>query len=374
MQWFTHRDVPFDVFDDHGSVVDENANRQGKSAQGHGIERLSGEIDEQNGRDDGQRNRGKNDHGQADITQKQDDDQRGERGRQAGTQQHAVQRPLHKHRLVEQGLDGHVLGQHLLDVKQGRAHAIDDGERRHAAGLADGDERTGSAVDGNRIGLYLKAVMDMRNVAHEDCAAGDLLDRVGIDGIDEPLESIEDMARFYLDAVRKMQARGPYLLIGYSLGGLVVLEMAQRLTTAGEKVALLAMIDAYPHMSQLSLSQRTLLIARQARRGLRSLTDLRGGGSYQPPPGVLFTPAMQRVRDSAYLALTRYRPHYYPGKIKFVRAEISSGFPNNATAVWANLAKKIEVETVPGDHLGMIATHFEKLASVLSQYLEEATR
>jgi thioesterase domain-containing protein/acyl carrier protein len=196
----------------------------------------------------------------------------------------------------------------------------------------------------------------------------------GIDGVDEPLESIEDMAKFYLDAVRKVQTRGPYLLIGYSLGGLVALEMAQRLTAAGEKVALLVMIDAYPHMSQLSLGQRTLLIARQARRGLHSLTDLRGGASYQPPAGVLLTPAMQRVRDSAYLALTRYRPHYYPGNIKFVRAAISSGFPTNARAVWANLAKKIEVETLPSDHLGMIATHFEELASVLSRYLDEAAR
>lgn len=196
----------------------------------------------------------------------------------------------------------------------------------------------------------------------------------GIDGVDEPLESIEEMAGFYLDAVKKVQPHGPHLLIGYSLGGLVALEMAQRLTTAGEKVALLAMIDAYPHMSQLSLGQRTLLLARQTRRGLGSLTDFRSGGSYQPPAGVLLTPAMQRVRDIAYLALTRYRPHYYPGKIKFVRAEISSGFPSNARAVWHNLAKEIKVETVPGDHLGMIATHFEELAAALTRYLEEVTR
>jgi thioesterase domain-containing protein/acyl carrier protein len=196
----------------------------------------------------------------------------------------------------------------------------------------------------------------------------------GIDGVDEPIESIEEMARFYLDAVNKVHPSGPYFLIGYSLGGLVVLEMAQRLTAAGEKVALLAMIDAYPHISQLSLVQRTLLIARQARRGLGSLADFTGGGSYQPPAGVLLTPAMQRVRDCAYLALTRYSPHYYPGQIKFVRAVTSSGFPNNAKAVWANLAEEIEVETVPGDHLGMIATHFEELASVLSRYIKEAAR
>jgi thioesterase domain-containing protein/acyl carrier protein len=196
----------------------------------------------------------------------------------------------------------------------------------------------------------------------------------GIDGLDEPLERIEDMAEFYLDAIKKLQPRGPYLLVGYSLGGLVVLEMAQRLLADGEKVALLAMLDAYPHIRYLSLGQRVRLIARQGRRGLHSLGNLNGSAPYQPPAGVSLTSAMQRVRDSAYLALTRYRPRFYPGKIKFVRAEISSAFPDDAAAVWAPLAEEFDVETVPGDHLGMIATHYESLASLLSRYLYEAFR
>ena len=194
----------------------------------------------------------------------------------------------------------------------------------------------------------------------------------GIDGLDEPLERIEDMAEFSIDAVRELQPHGPYILIGYSLGGLVALEMAQRLSAAGEKIALLAMLDAYPHIRHLSFGQRTRLIARQAKRGFHSLADFSGGSSYKPPAGVSLTPAMQRVRDSAYLALTRYQPRFYPGKIRFVRAAIGSGFPSNAAAVWSPLVEKIEVETVPGDHLGMIATHYEELASVLSRYLREA--
>jgi thioesterase domain-containing protein/acyl carrier protein len=194
----------------------------------------------------------------------------------------------------------------------------------------------------------------------------------GIDGLDDPLERIEDMANFYLDAIKEVQPHGPYVLIGYSLGGLVALEMAQRLSAGAEKIALLAMIDAYPHMRYLSFGQRTRLIARQAKRGLHILGNLSGSAPYQPPAGVSFTPAMQRVRDSAYLALTRYRPRFYRGKIRFVRAAISSGFPDDAAAVWAPLTEKFEVETVRGDHLGMIATHFEELATVLSRYLEEA--
>jgi hypothetical protein len=32
------------------------------------------------------------------------------------------------------------------------------------------------------------------------------------------------------------------------------------------------------------------------------------------------------------------------------------------------------VETVPGDHLGIMSTHYEELASVLSRYAAEALR
>jgi len=196
----------------------------------------------------------------------------------------------------------------------------------------------------------------------------------GIDGVDEPFEHIEDMAQFHLDAIRELQPHGPYLLIGYSLGGLVVLEMAQILSAMGEKVGLLAMLDAYPHLSHLSLGQRLRIRARRARRGLQFVGDLGGSASYKPPAGVSFSPVMQRVRNSAYLALTRYRPRLYRGKVNFVRAATSSVFPHDAAAVWAKFATNFEVETVPGDHLGIITTHYQSLANVLSRYLKEACR
>jgi thioesterase domain-containing protein/aryl carrier-like protein len=196
----------------------------------------------------------------------------------------------------------------------------------------------------------------------------------GIDGVDEPFDRIDDMALFHLEAIRELQPRGPYLLIGYSLGGLVALEMAQLLTAMGEKVALLAMIDAYPHMSHISLGQRLRIRARQARRGLQFVGDLGGSASYKPPADVSFSPTMQRVRNSAYLALTRYQPRLYRGKVKFVRAAVSSVFPHDAAAVWTKFATDFEVETVPGDHLGVITTHYQSLGNVLSRYLEEARR
>ena len=200
----------------------------------------------------------------------------------------------------------------------------------------------------------------------------------GIDGMEEPFERIEDMAQFYLDAIRRLQPRGPYILIGYSIGGLVTLEMAQRLSDKGEEVALLALLDAYPHARYLPLGQRIGRMARKTGQLASSLLGLpiarERRTTYQPPVGVSSAAVMQHMRDSAYLALARYRPRFYRGKINFVRAEISTDFPANATAVWAHLADEFEVETVPGDHLGIMATHFESLASVLSRYLRRVPR
>jgi acyl carrier protein len=45
----------------------------------------------------------------------------------------------------------------------------------------------------------------------------------GTDGMDEPLDTIEGMAQFHVDAIREVQPAGPYFLVGYSLGGLVAL-------------------------------------------------------------------------------------------------------------------------------------------------------
>jgi acetoacetyl-CoA synthetase len=196
----------------------------------------------------------------------------------------------------------------------------------------------------------------------------------GIDGVDAPFDRIEDIAEFYLDAVKRLQPCGPYLLIGYSLGGLVTLEMAQRLTANREKVALLVMLDTYPHMRHLSLGQQALLATQQVLR--RASGNLKWGlnlsASYQPPSDVPLSPALLRFRDTAYLALQRYRPKFYSGEIKFVRAEIPTYFPADPVAVWGRLAHKVVVDTIAGDHLGIITTYYEQLAAVLSRYLRQA--
>ena len=78
------------------------------------------------------------------------------------------------------------------------------------------------------------------------------LQAIGLDGKYAPHNRIEDMATHYLAQIRKVQPNGPYFLAGYSAGGTIAWEIAQRLDTQGQKVALLALIDSsgpkYPNL------------------------------------------------------------------------------------------------------------------------------
>src|ERR1700689_2543803 len=87
----------------------------------------------------------------------------------------------------------------------------------------------------------------------------------GVDGIEKPFDCVEDMAQYYIDALTDVQSHGPYILIGYSFGGLVALEMAQRLSEDGKKIGLLVLIDSYPHPRYMSARQRLLLGLQRSR-------------------------------------------------------------------------------------------------------------
>jgi thioesterase domain-containing protein len=67
----------------------------------------------------------------------------------------------------------------------------------------------------------------------------------GLDGQQARHSRIEEMATHYLSEIKTVQPEGPYFLGGYCFGGKVAFEMARQLKAAGEKVALLAVIDSY---------------------------------------------------------------------------------------------------------------------------------
>lgn len=218
----------------------------------------------------------------------------------------------------------------------------------------------------------------------------------GVDGIEEPVERVEDMATYYLEWLQSLYPQGPYILIGYSFGGLVALEMAQRLWSTPNRVSLLVLLDAYPHprfytkqvrsrlmitrirghlseMRQLSLSEA----ADYFLKGFKRRMHFPGSDDERPlspklrSRGVNET-ALREVKKKAYVALEAYRPKFYPGKIHFVTGEEKSFFPEDPRSVWGSLAGDLQVESIPGNHLNIVSTEFEALGDVLTRYILEA--
>lgn len=183
----------------------------------------------------------------------------------------------------------------------------------------------------------------------------------GSDGLSAPLTRVEKMALFYTGVIRHVQLEGPYTIIGYSLGGLVGMEMARALKQLGASVELLLMVDSYPYLKPIDLSERVSQFMTQTRYRLEDLTKkcLESSDQYG---------RQERSRFSDFLALTRYRPRLYEGEIEFVRAA-DSDYPDPRVA-WRGLAPRLRIAVVPGDHHSILSTDARKLGEVISSYLQ----
>ncbi|XP_076288350.1 fatty acid synthase 1 [Lasioglossum baleicum] len=65
-----------------------------------------------------------------------------------------------------------------------------------------------------------------------------------------PLDSIPNLAKFYIQEMKKIQKKGPYDIVGYSFGACVGFEMGLQLEAAGEK-AVLTCVDGSPEFVKL---------------------------------------------------------------------------------------------------------------------------
>jgi thioesterase domain-containing protein/aryl carrier-like protein len=76
------------------------------------------------------------------------------------------------------------------------------------------------------------------------------LQAAGLEAGQQVADSIEAMARSYVEAIRQVEPDGPYFLVGWSLGGTVAFEMARQLVAAGHEVSDVVLLDAYVPVAQ----------------------------------------------------------------------------------------------------------------------------
>ena len=253
-------------------------------------------------------------------------------------------------------------------------------------------------------------VLNYRDLARE--LGGDRpvygLQALGLDGQQAPLTRVEEMATRYLAEIRRIQPTGPYHLGGQCFGGMIALEMAQQLQSAGETVALLAMFDneAPGYTKALPAGRRARItadwFARRARfhahqlteqsagtwlpyLGARGVTVLRRGrsrvwglaGRAYRHVGQALPESLRNVREAALLAQRDYVPRPYHGRpVLFVVNDQEEPVVPGSQYGWEGLATGgVEIIEVPGDHKTMLSEpHVSTLATRLRDCLAWAER
>jgi acetoacetyl-CoA synthetase len=196
-----------------------------------------------------------------------------------------------------------------------------------------------------------------------------------------PCRHIAEMAEYAIGVMRAVRNEGPYLLVGYSAGGLVALEMAQQLTASGHEVPLVVLLDTYPSREIWPLSCHLEILARQAvkalwtlrRCPLRQAADevarrvrslllyLTASGLrlVEPPPLIAegCDEASRRVHVATFNAGEAYRPSRYEGKVVYLQPEeIPNLEPKAPQRVWGKILPGLVIRRVPGSHLGLLDT------------------
>lgn len=85
------------------------------------------------------------------------------------------------------------------------------------------------------------------------------LEARGLHGEGKPLTEVEAMAHSYVEAIRGVQARGPYTLGGWSSGGIIAFEMARQLESQGEVVERVILLDSPSPLQHDPVDDATLL-------------------------------------------------------------------------------------------------------------------
>jgi thioesterase domain-containing protein/acyl carrier protein len=124
--------------------------------------------------------------------------------------------------------------------------------------------------------------------------------------------SIEVMATYYLDAIRKVQPGGPYRLLGWSVGGLVAYEIAQQSMRQGESIDRLILLDSYPPIEIKKINSRRSLESR-----LHSpMTWIRSLPSRIRKSGSMVHPVTNYVRSGLFLLRSSMKSNHPGGNGK----------------------------------------------------------
>lgn len=225
--------------------------------------------------------------------------------------------------------------------------------------------------------------------------------------------TVEEMAEFYIDEIKRHQPKGPYCLGGSSFGGLVAYEMARQFRERGDEVGLLALFDSstpeyqthllpgtsvlrmriynFRHRMQthwdnlilLSWSERATYVLNKAkkgilgyRRGYRNRLKRLVRKFYATSAGKRSIPKNYiQIVDQLEQARKMFLPKPYRGKATLFRATIQPyGRAFDPTLGWNSYVDEIEIHDIPGHHTSIVSEPYvRKLAERLKECIRLVT-
>ncbi|QDL11462.1 hypothetical protein DP114_29360 [Brasilonema sennae CENA114] len=185
----------------------------------------------------------------------------------------------------------------------------------------------------------------------------------------QPHTQIEQMAAHYLEQIQTIQPKGPYLLCGWSLGGVIAFEMAKQCYSQKQSIGLLVVIDAYPPhtITHEPIDDASILVEHFADNLPLSIEDLR---RMELDEQLIFVTQQARQQNLVSLdfdvniaqhllnvyklndeAMKAYVPQYYPGSMVLIRARESN--PSLASE-WDALVERVEHYEISANHQNIL--------------------
>ncbi|MEM7365869.1 MAG: KR domain-containing protein [Pseudomonadota bacterium] len=220
----------------------------------------------------------------------------------------------------------------------------------------------------------------------------------GLYGDHSPHETFEEMAADYIAEMMTVQSGGPYLLGGFSGGGITAYEICRQLLQAGHEVKRLVMLDTpLPHEEPLSTVDKFAIQWQNIQRGgvayfrewavKRVEWELRKmrGQTLKSSDGEGPTEFQNKSIEEAFRrALGKYQLESLPIDLKLFRPrqidayQLSDGRTANAKKVinrgdnrWTPYVSDLEIFEMPGDHDSMV---LEPNVRVLANKLAECLK
>lgn len=182
--------------------------------------------------------------------------------------------------------------------------------------------------------------------------------------------SVEALAQEYVTLIRGIQPHGPYFLGGYSIGGALAYEVAQRLQRSGESIGLVVMLDSMlpgrglKHL-RAGVSRRLRLIRRQGLKHLMYVYRV-----YKAQVARRHEPGSRRVQIYAQ-AMAAYDAASCNLPMLFLQA---GDDPSTSPAYgWRGLVPGLTMQRVPGNHGDIMdPPNVDVLAPIVLAHVKQA--